>query len=67
MVYTLGENNEYTVKSVGKGHPRERNIIILTDKWSLYGGFLVYLINEELSECGLYLQCTSWSLLGSGL
>ena len=29
------------MKSVNKGHPRERQILVIIDKCSLFGGFFV--------------------------
>ena len=31
----------YTVKPVNKGHSREREHMVFTDKWSLFGGHFV--------------------------
>ena len=33
--------NQHTVKPVNKGHPRERQHMVLIDKWVLYAGFFV--------------------------
>ena len=41
---------------MNKGHPRERQDMVFIDKWSLFGGYFVYLIKEGLLKCGLYIQ-----------
>ena len=45
-----------TVKHGNKGHSRQKHIMAVIDKWSLFGGFVIFLISEGLSECELYLQ-----------
>ena len=30
-----------TIKPLNKGHPRERQIMVFIDKWSLFGGYFV--------------------------
>ena len=41
---------------MNKGHPREIQIIVFIDKWSLLEVSLFNLFSEGFSESGLYLQ-----------
>ena len=41
---------------MNKGHPRERQIMVFLDKWSLFGGYFGLFIKEGTLKCGLYLQ-----------
>ena len=34
----------YTVKPVNKGQPKERQKMVFTDKWSLFGGYFLLVL-----------------------
>ena len=49
----------YTVKPQNKGHPREQQVMVLIDKWFLFGCYFFYLIYKA--------YITVWSLFIGGL
>ena len=54
-----------TVKSVNKGHPRERQNMVFIDKWSLFrGNFVLFYQGRIIEKWPLF---TVWSLFGVGL
>ena len=54
-----------TIKPVNKGHPRERQNMVLIDKWSLFAGYIVLLYKGRVIE--VWPLFTGWSLFRGGL
>ena len=40
------------VKPMNKGHPRERQLVVFIDKWSLFGGYFVIFYQGVVNEVG---------------
>ena len=54
-----------TVKSVNKGHPRDRQHMVFIDKWPLFGGYIVLFNQRKVTE--VWPLFTGWSLCRGGL
>ena len=54
-----------TVNLVNKGHPRERQNMVVIDKWPLFGGYFV--LFNQWRVIGVWSLFTGWSLFGGGL
>ena len=48
--YCFMLKDQYTVKPVNKGHPRERQHMAFIDKWSLFGCYFVLFYQGRVIE-----------------
>ena len=57
--------SQHTVKPVNKGHPRERQPMVLIDNRSLFQGYIVLFYQGRVLE--VWPLFTEWSLFRGGL